>query len=201
MSLRYTIDSFRSYTRARIVETGESVEVNSRDSTARAFWKRRDQLGLPPPPNTDACFENALCEALPPDRACRECRFVGDDAPVELQRERSFGLAEVWRFVKAMAAWTANGCTLVPQAEAERRASICAQCPRNIEVPACLGCNGVAAALEAITSRSTSQDDRLKGCELCGCVNKIAVHFPLETVDKSVLFPQWCWKADAQGPQ
>lgn len=194
--MRYPTDTFRSYTSAKIVETGEIIRGNSRGSTAQALWRRMEVLDLHPP-NRDAYFANALCEALSPERQANECKFVDDSAPAELRKERSFGLAEVWRFVKAMATWTAKGCALVPQDEAERRASICAQCPRNVDIPACMGCSGVAAALEALTSRSTTQDDKLKGCEVCGCVSKLAVHFPLETVDTSLTYPTWCWKQSA----
>jgi hypothetical protein len=99
------------------------------------------------------------------------------------------------RFLKSMASWVASGGGFVSQEEAERRASICCQCPLNQEMEGCFGCSGAAALMETITDRTTSKDGQLKNCRACGCVSKVAVHFPLSAVDTSVEYPAHCWKA------
>ena len=105
---------------AKIAETGEVVEGNSRGSTATLLFKRLAELGIEPA-NREAYFANAICDALPDDRACRECRYLDDSAPDILRQPRSLGLQDIMRFLKSMASWVASGGGFVSQEEAERR--------------------------------------------------------------------------------
>ena len=79
--------------------------------------------------------------------------------------------------------------TFVDQAEAERRALICLNCPRNIEK-----INGTTAAspnmlqskfAQLAAGRTTSVDGALKVCGVCTCLNRAKVHFQGEFIKES----------------
>ena len=194
--MRHLQSSTRTYSKAKL-HNGEIVTGVSRAQLKSLVYKRLKELGETPP-NYEAYFENAVCEALSPERAAVECRYVDKDSPEVIQKQRIVTMDDVWRFLRAMKNFIAGGATLVDQPEAERRALVCAQCPRNIEISGCKWCSGlVSAATEVMGGRTTSADGRLLSCEVCGCDNKAAVHFPLSTVDGSLDYPEWCWKREA----
>lgn len=176
------------------MHTGELVEGVGRSDLRKKVFLRLEKLGALPE-NLDCYFANAICDALPPDRAANECKYVDADAPSNLRAARVLRADDVWRFIKAMKNWLLAGGGMEAKEEAERRASICAQCPRNVDVAGCSWCSGVfAASLELLAGRSTSVDASLKHCEVCGCNNRAAVHFPAAAVDPSLDYPEWCWK-------
>jgi hypothetical protein len=96
-----------------------------------------------------------------------------------------------------------GGDVFVDQAEANRRAEICARCYQNMTTNFCAGCS----AMQQITSmvskvrgeRTTPLDSKLYTCGVCGCRNEAIVH-----VNKKILLsgektettnsrPDWCW--------
>lgn len=112
------------------------------------------------------------------------------------------GMGDIWRYIHTLGDLVLSDEKTVPQEEAERRASICltgAQgrpCPNNQYVDGCLGCKGAAKVIQAITgNKTTSKDSQLHACTACGCLLKIKIHLPLDTihVDESRL-PSFCWQ-------
>lgn len=190
---RYPTSDSRAYKKAKL-HTGEIVTGLSRAHLRKHVFERLEELNALPP-NLDSYFANAICDALPADRAARECRIVGTDAPASLQVERVLRADDVWRFIRAMKNWVSAGGGTEAQGEAERRAQICAQCPKNVDVAGCAWCSGMlSAALELLSGRSTHFDGLLRHCEVCGCNNRVAVHFPMSAVDATLDYPEWCWK-------
>ncbi len=122
-------------------------------------------------------------------------RFEGEP---ELPRRTT--LADVQRFLRVAAGWLSNGAELVDQAEADRRAELCAACPCNVTIEGCLPCHRlIDNAAGLLGNRATRYDGFLKGCAVCGCSNAAQVWFPLEALHKGVApemkFPSHCWKA------
>ncbi len=97
-----------------------------------------------------------------------------------LPRRRSLGLDDVVRGTSVLAAFKALGSPLVPQAEANRRAAICARCPMNIMwSQSCSICGKVEKAVMIVVGDvRTTHDQGLYACSICGCSLKAAVHLP-----------------------
>lgn len=137
--------------------------------------------------------EDQLCGTLPADR----CRYeTGDPAPISV----NFGLGKVRTWVSAVFDLITGEEGFVEQAEAERRAVICVRCPYNVQVEG--GCGGGCQKLvdmftPGMRKRKTEQDSRLRSCAVCGCFNRVAVHFPLTVLQKDENlageWPEWCW--------
>lgn len=108
-------------------------------------------------------------------------------------------------FALAMARLGLGKDKLVSQMEANRRAAICAACHNNKERTGlgmfCFSCvaNSIGTLVSKILGNlATPYDQRLKACDICGCLNKLQVWFPLSAlqVDDSNrnAFPEFCWK-------
>lgn len=95
---------------------------------------------------------------------------------------RSLNLDDIVTGTKTFLAFKAAGSPLVSEEEAERRAQICARCPRNLSWSQnCSICSKVEDAIQLVVgTRRTSVGQQLFACNLCGCSNKVQVHFPLE---------------------
>ena len=70
--------------------------------------------------------------------------------------------------------------------EAERRAGICANCPKNVDLkkPALQRLNNRIASLFSMR-RTTTRDDELFDCQVCGCPNQIKVHYAANLIRKA----------------
>jgi len=90
---------------------------------------------------------------------------------------------------------------LVDQTEANRRAEICAACPKNTDkvMEFCVGCSSrslIGTINSYLTSRHTPSDHLLKNCLVCHCLNAIKVWVPkseMDTEDLRPLWPDHCW--------
>lgn len=87
---------------------------------------------------------------------------------------------------------------LVPQEEADRRAKICANCPRNLH-GICTSCMGnefqdIFRWLVA-RNRKTPYDSVLDTCQVCGCLLKAKTHVSIEELSKleKRTYPSNCW--------
>jgi hypothetical protein len=117
---------------------------------------------------------------------------------------RTLGLADVIRFTRTMFSNAVGGFQRVDQAEADRRAEICANCPMNFQIGGCRSCyhSGAAAALigSLTGDKVTPSDERLHSCKICGCFNKAQIWFPLEDLRDAIdptlnsQLPSGCWK-------
>lgn len=149
--------------------------------------------GIPVPIDYTQAFDDELCRQLP-----MHCEVV---APVT-RETRQLTAGDAIRFLKVLREWAGVGGELVPQAEADRRAEICAGCPYNVPVTGCSVCQGISGmVLGLINNRSSRFDAQLRGCAVCACENKAQVHFPLTVLHKGVTpemdFPAHCWKRKA----
>jgi len=123
----------------------------------------------------------------------RGCKPV-DDIDV-----RRIGLSDITSFYNSMKKWKALDGKTVPSGIAERRAAICVDCPKNVTITGCFGCaNVLPAVLKLVKDVSTSHDEQLKGCAVCGCALKALVHMPLIIKDynKETIkaLPEHCWQ-------
>ena len=99
-------------------------------------------------------------------------------------RHHTITMGDVLRGSRVMLEFLRTGRTLVPRAEAERRAKICAGCSNN--QPFKTSCGGLCAELRNVVqtivgSGGTSFDDNLHACRICGCFTASSCWVPLET--------------------
>lgn len=95
-----------------------------------------------------------------------------------------------------------GGYDLVDKAEAERRATICAACPKqaNDWKGGCGGCSATTLQLlQAIKKmRTTSKDGNLGACSIAGWSNMVAVHLGTDVLEISAeqrsAMPEACWR-------
>lgn len=121
------------------------------------------------------------------DWICRNTQALcAPPRPRQPSQPRDLGLADVWRFLRAMVAWVNIG-QMVDQVEADRRAEICAGCSRNVsEPPGCVGCSGIYGMISKIVGeRRTRVHGSLGYCHVCGCSNVVQVWVPLDVLHKA----------------
>ncbi len=101
--------------------------------------------------------------------------------------------------------WLRSGGAPVAQELANKRAAVCAECPKNVEgswfttAPATL----IKETLEARKDLKleTPFDDRLQSCAVCRCLLALKCHTPLEFIlartkpEVMAEFPNFCWIA------
>jgi hypothetical protein len=138
------------------------------------------------------------------DSACRQSNlgepWCGPAAgPVAVDRGM-LNRESIARFLKSIYGLAKAGFKLVPQAQANARASICAGCPMNSEIHlGCWKCTALLAAVaKVIGTRETPDDSALKFCSACGCSLRIKCHFPKDVLDKAdgdtrPIYHENCW--------
>lgn len=146
------------------------------------------------PITSEADIESQLCENHP--FSCSE------NPPVAPRR---LHLNDILRGTRVIASFKLAGSPLVAQEEAERRAGICINCPRNVDYAK--PCSGICQELldlvkSVVGGAATKYDSMLKACDICGCSNAAQVHVPAEFLAKGVtdeMMVQFrtipnCWK-------
>lgn len=197
--------------RATQPETGTTIKGRTLRELVSEVARYRTVNGLPVEPNAQRQVENQICDTLEEEEACRACRYLDDDDtrnPKHLRAWRS-SREQLWNFalaIKGVLAAAAAGTPLhVSKEEAERRASICAQCQHNLPVANCWGCGELGSTYRSLVgSLNTVKDPLLASCDQCGCDNKTQVWFTgdvLRPVSESqgvtaAQFPSWCWKGE-----
>lgn len=147
-------------------------------------------------PEIDSEIQTQICQKLPSaSRAvfCRPCTPVAPGQGIDLE--------DVKHFLVTAASWMKHP-SFVSQNEANRRAEICASCPKNVAIAGCQTCRGLIKwTFELVGQRVTPFDGALGACEVCGCSNQAQIHLPLEALKKGVtkkmVWPSHCWKKDA----
>jgi hypothetical protein len=181
--------------RYRVPETGFLVKCGS---FLQLHLFTRDHYianSRPVPANIEELLIEFMC------KNGAECEF--ENVPVNAMRKgRSLEISDVIRFTGSLIHMYATGGK-VDQAEAERRAAICAGCPHNVPTSGCLGCNSAALkrTVQALAQHGqTSVDSQLQSCEFCGCLTRSLVWFPIETLSRFTNaaenneLPAHCWK-------
>jgi hypothetical protein len=143
----------------------------------------------PVPATIQADMEEQLCKALPPGW----CLY---DDPNRPRPSTALSWNDVMAGVATFGRWIAQGAHYVPQAEAERRATICTRCYLNVNVSGCLGCQ--KAVQEIVRDKKTKHDDMLRTCAVCKCFLRAKVHFPISALDTTnapvqEMYPDFCW--------
>lgn len=173
--------------------SGVRFSTKSWSKLAQAVQEHRLGNGFPLLPGWEEELENEVCKNYGPET----CRFVDETAG---NAPRSIKISDVKNFVRVLGAWMASGGSYVDNSEAERRASICAACPKNQVIEGCTACANLPGLIAStLGRRATSRDAVLHGCAVCSCSNKAQVHIPLDILKKGVTddmaFPSHCWKA------
>lgn len=82
----------------------------------------------------------------------------------------------------------------VPQAEAERRATICSTCPKNRRVAGCWPCVIALPIFDGLLPGvTTSLDKKIFGCSVCKCALHKKVHVRKEHLAPRDEYPSHCW--------
>lgn len=160
------------------------------DQLVAAVYSHRQATGGDLDVGWEIRLEHDYC-CQHPEAGCQH-HVVSKDLDINLGDLKRFGFS-VMQFIK-------GGGECVPQEEANRRASICMQCPYRIQDALCKSCNGMADffADKFFGSKTTPYDAELGNCGVCKCYNKISVHWPLEAQSTEGIdtndFPDHCWK-------
>lgn len=144
-------------------------------------------------------FEETIGSEVCQQQGWSDPRCIHEDpTPLKL---RNIKMHDVVNFLKVLKHWLTENPTFVEPEEAGRRAHICSTCPYNVNVQGCAGCTNIAGLIfNATGDRKTPYDLELKNCQICGCVNKVQVWVPKETLAQGLSpemkedLPDWCWK-------
>lgn len=141
------------------------------------------------PATLEADMQEQICKTLPPGW----CLY---DDPNRRRPSPIVYFSDVTAGLKTFARWIASGMKYVTQAEADRRASICAKCYLNVDVQGCAGC--AQAVKEVIGDKKSRYDFALRSCAVCKCFLKAKVHFPMATLSSDSdahqdMYPDFCW--------
>lgn len=153
--------------------------------------------GRDAPANLPALVEDYVCRHVDPS-------FCEGDAEGRPQ-VRPITVWHVLHATKLLLNRSFRSDFFVPRSEAERRASICATCPRNL-AGICTGCHGMASRFAAsLHSRVTSRDSSLHVCAACGCYLPAKVHIANKYLDDSRFLvddlPDFCWRRPPAGKE
>lgn len=153
----------------------------------------------------DGCDISEGWQARFEDEYCRQNNLDGttwcsDEKYYAPDPSRPLHWSDIRNFLFSMIQWVSGGRQLVNQEEAERRAAICATCPKNVELhvacPSCVKLDSLIA--ETKGDRVTSLDSSLKNCEVCRCYLQTKVWYPTDAIAKKGLeFPPNCWHHEA----
>lgn len=159
--------------------------------------KHREANQLPPITMEQA--EEQLCETLPPGHCTHS---------LPEQRSRPWVNTRLrWRDVvegtKAYLTFIASGFQSVSQAEADRRARICASCYLKVTPQGCGSCVKISRLIVGdVAGKKTAHDSFIaqQACGACACPLQPIVHFPLALLEradndaKQTAFVDFCWR-------
>lgn len=172
-----------------IPETKVKIEADDYEELIEMIYWNYHINKIEPPHNLDALVQNDICKQSPTGICDKPNKFV--ILPIDIMRGTT-----------AFAIMMKQGKgAFVDQEEAERRASICAECPLNVRNPGCYSCKGFKFLIEKVKKgRNTSKDDKLNVCAVCKCFTKALVHVDLgiikatTRVSHASRYPNHCWK-------
>jgi hypothetical protein len=182
--------------RFRIPETGIIVKGGSFDQLLINCKKHYTANTLQVPAELEQQILYFACNTYAP------CENDGVANKVSRGKRPSLGFGDIIRFSKTLFNAMSSGVK-VDQEEANRRASICANCQFNVEPEGCSACNTkiLREAVKAVSgSGKTPFDPALQSCAHCGCFNAAQIWFPIDTLHKytddqeNSSLPTWCWK-------
>jgi hypothetical protein len=174
---------------------GVAVRFESYKTVDDLVWQIQSYLdlnGLPPIEHLKAKVIEYMCDNMP-SGFCRE----------DSKNPRKFiTLTQVKDFTNLIfkrATSFSPASFLASLPEAERRASVCSECPLN-DRSRCTVCGGLLAFVRKLVGRrETSYDPVLGTCNLCGCLLRVKVHVSSEALKASTTkppadqIPGFCW--------
>jgi hypothetical protein len=177
-------------------ETGFKIQTRSWSQMLQQVHSHRvGNLGCDIEAGWQARLEHDYClqNSLDGTQWCSDEKYYAPD------ESRPLHWSDIQRFLFSMIQWVAGGRKLVEQDEAERRAAICATCPKNVDLhvacPSCVKLDALIA--ETKGDRATSLDASLRNCEVCRCFLPTLVFYPEEAISKKGLtYPPNCWHND-----
>lgn len=190
-------DDYYSYN-GIITSSGEKRQYESLGELVRHVDSRRVAMNLPALPHTHLTITHYLyilgeapkmyftpsSSSTHPDRTFIKDIHKGATIALSLSKAAISGM-----FTSGSYGW-------VSRTEADSRASVCVLCPKNIAITKSVTTriNNKIAGLFT-TSRSTSHDNKLHDCSVCGCPLLVKVHYDnsiikSETKQKAEEFPQ-----------
>jgi hypothetical protein len=149
-------------------------------------------------PMTNEQIEHSICEQMglkPP-----YCDSSTSTAVVGVTFET------LGRFFTTAKNWILGGANLAPMELVNKRAEICATCPRNVRAGGCASCDarlGEVVAMDGILPAARVPDAaaRLHNCSQCGCRLNLKVQLPKQSYEEDdVVYPEWCWMTKERNP-
>jgi hypothetical protein len=132
-------------------------------------------------------IECQICQRIPPE-FCTDprCSVVAPERVTT--RMLITGSLALWKWISSK---LSGREPFVDQAEADRRAAICARCFLNVaKLQSCSNCAKGETLREAIGvtigDRTTNRDGALGACGVCGCLNRITVWFSGEIISETM---------------
>lgn len=179
--------SFRTPDTDAFFSTAESLSALIR--MVRAHYT---SVGKEPPANLDALIEDFVCRGVDPSFCEGDHEGRPQVTPLTVWHVLDFTRL---LFQKLR---SSGGDFFVSRGEAERRASICAKCPKNA-IGICTSCTGIKAKFASLLStRKTAYDSRLHVCVICGCYLPAKVHINSKYLDTAEHnrgeLPDNCWR-------
>lgn len=159
--------------------TGLHLSAGTFQALLKKAVAGRKANGFPIGLDFESEVESWCCAAQPV-----ECKDVD---PLRPKRKR-LSLDDVVRGAKVLLSFKRGGSRVVSVEEAERRAAVCVRCPLNsgYQRP-CNVCRELGDLVVSITGGwTTSVDERLHVCHVCGCALRAAVWMELEDQCKGV---------------
>lgn len=175
-------------------ETGQRLRAVSFDLLLKMVEEHRNANNIPMGILWKQEVESQCCKeiiSLHPDyKGCVD--EMGHEGKYE---GRIWSLDDIRRFLQFVITWLAKGGKFVEQAEANRRADMCASCPKNRDVGGCAGCNGIKRLVGAIKgNRHTHRDNDLRVCHACGCWLETKVWIPKDAMNpEDAPYVENCW--------
>ncbi len=159
-------------------ETNHTLNASSFDMLVSRVVEHRKANNLPVPFNIEDIVEMYPFEQRPD--------LFDEQTPKPAQTSQPLTLGLAVRLTKTL---IAAGSKRVDQAEADRRAEICAACDDNLEPSGCTGCSRglMKKAIEFIAKgNKTAYDSSLKSCKHCGCFNAAQIWIPLDALQSTI---------------
>ena len=171
--------------------TGEPVVGDTSIKITKKVEAIRLERGLPID-NIQKDVEEHLCRLIP---SWCERKIRGP------MIRKEFTKADVLAFIESVKGTILSG-GVVEKSLAEDRAQACLQCPYNLSLAGCEGCNGVSNVIFSMlgATRRVKIITQLKSCGICGCSLKAKIWVPKDVLEKTSHiqntkgeFPAWCW--------
>ncbi len=180
------------------VAPGVILRAKGHQELTEAIFEYRLRNNIPPG-NIEVDIANFYCGLYP--SFCHAERADTDPSIPRVSSEPMLNRVSRWASITAHA-MPRGGLELVTKAEAERRAVICAACPKqaNDWRGGCGGCSATTMQIlqQLKKLKSTPVDGNLGACSVAGWFNGSSVWLPVEALavddQQKAAMPEACWR-------